>query len=73
MRAWLPVAATAIALLATPALSQVDGFGHKIPPKPEDLPPARNEGAYRDALKRIPDQKDKSDPWQTVREKPPAK
>ena len=76
MRAFL-IAAT-IALLCTPAFSQqqydgVDGFGHPIKSKPEYHQPARNEGAYSDALKRIPDQKEKADPWGTVREKPPSK
>jgi hypothetical protein len=61
-----------IAVVATPALSQVDGFGHPIKPKPEYHQPQRNEGAYRDALDRIPDQKVKADPWQAVREKPAA-
>jgi hypothetical protein len=59
-----------IAVVATPALPQVDGFGHPIKSKPEYHQPQRNEGAYRDALDRIPDQKIKADPWQTVREKP---
>jgi hypothetical protein len=64
------IALTMIAVVATPALSQVDGFGHPIKPKPEYQQPPRNEGAYRDALDKIPDQKVKADPWQTVREKP---
>jgi hypothetical protein len=78
MRAFVSAAAAAVALLSTPALSQqqydgVDGFGHPIKAKPEYQQPPRNEGAYRDALKRIPDQNQKADPWQTVREKPPPK
>jgi hypothetical protein len=70
--ATITLALTAVAFLTTPALSQVDGFGHPIKPKPEYHQPARNDGAYRDALDRIPDQKTKVDPWQTMRDKPAA-
>jgi hypothetical protein len=69
-----------IAFVTTPAFSQnpqetdgVDGFGHAIKRKPDYQPIPRNEGAYKDALKRIPDQKEKVDPWGTVREKPASK
>jgi hypothetical protein len=77
MRVVLVVAA-AVTLLSTPALSQqqfdgVDGFGHPIKAKPEYHQPPRNEAAYQDALRKIPDQKQKSDPWQTVRDKPQSK
>jgi hypothetical protein len=77
MRAIL-TAATATALLITPAIAQqqqydhIDGFGHGVPAKPEYHQPARNEGAYQNALQRIPDAKEKADPWGTVREKPAA-
>jgi hypothetical protein len=77
MRAFLTVA-VAVTLLSTPALSQqqfegVDGFGHPIKAKPEYHQPPRNENAYQDALRKIPDQNQKTDPWQTVREKPQSK
>jgi hypothetical protein len=77
MRAFLTVAVAAT-LLSTPALSQqqfdgVDGFGHPIKAKPEYHQPPRNESAYQDALRKIPDQNHKVDPWQTVREKPQSK
>jgi hypothetical protein len=69
-----------IALMTTPAFSQnpqeydgVDGFGHAVKRKPDYHQPARNEGAYSEALKRIPDAKEKPDPWGTVREKPASK
>ena len=71
------VGATAIlvAALATPGLAQVDGFGHAIKDKKEEeyRQPPRNENAYKDALRRIPDNKEKYDPWGTVRDKPPQK
>jgi hypothetical protein len=77
MRAFLTVAAT-VTVLSTPALSQqqfdgVDGFGHPIKAKPEYHQPPRNEAAYQDALRKIPDQNRKADPWQAVREKPQSK
>ena len=77
MRAFL-TAATAMGLLITPTIAQqqqydhIDGFGHGVPAKREYHQPARNDGAYQDALKRIPDTKEKADPWGTVREKPAA-
>jgi hypothetical protein len=73
------IALATTALLTTPAVAQqqqndgVDGFGHAIKAKPEYHQPARNEAAYSDALKRIPDAKEKADPWGAVREKPPSK
>jgi hypothetical protein len=82
MRAFLRAAALTLALtttvfVTTPAFPQqpqydgVDAFGHGIKAKPDGPPPIpRNEGAYRDALKRIPDQSQKVDPWGNVREKP---
>jgi hypothetical protein len=75
MRAFLVVAVATATLSSTGALSQqqfdgVDGFGHPIKAKPEYHQPPRNEKAYQDALGKIPDQKQKLDPWQTVREKP---
>jgi len=76
MRTVLVVAAAMV--LSTPAFSQqqfdgVDGFGHPIKAKPEYHQPPRNENAYQDALRKIPNQNQKVDPWQTVREKPQSK
>ena len=85
LRASLPAATATIALAATAlmttsAFSQnpqeydgVDGFGHAIKRKSDYHQPVRNEGAYSEALKRIPDPKEKPDPWGTVREKPAQK
>jgi hypothetical protein len=60
--------------LTAAALAQVDGFGHPIKDKKEEEyhQPARNENAYKDALRRIPDTKEKYDPWGTVRGDKPA-
>jgi hypothetical protein len=77
--ATVTIALATTALLTMPAVAQqqqndgVDGFGHAIKAKPEYHQPARNEAAYSDALKRIPDAKEKADPWGTVREKPASK
>jgi hypothetical protein len=80
MRAFLWVTTATVALLSAPGFSQqppqydgVDGFGHPIKAKPEYQQPPRNERAYQDALKRIPDQNQKVDPWQTVRQKSQSK
>jgi hypothetical protein len=68
-------AAFAATSLTTPAQAQVDGFGHAIKDKKDEEyhQPARNENAYKDALRRIPDTKEKYDPWGTVRDKPAPK
>jgi hypothetical protein len=75
-RALLIVSATSIlaAALSTPGFAQTDGFGHPIKDKKEEEyhQPARNENAYKDALRRIPDTKEKYDPWGTVRGDKPA-
>jgi hypothetical protein len=66
---------TAMVLVAgsvVPALCQVDGFGHVIKEnKPVEYhQPSRNDKAYQSALDRIPDSKDKYDPWGNVRQQP---
>jgi hypothetical protein len=74
--ALLLVGATAFLATAptTPGLAQVDGFGHAIKEKNTEYhQPARNENAYKDALRRIPETKEKYDPWGTVRDKPAGK
>jgi hypothetical protein len=74
MRALLTVTAV-VALatsLASPAFSQVDGFGHVMKEKKEIEyhQPARNDKAYKSALDQIPDAKSKYDPWGNVRQQP---
>jgi hypothetical protein len=58
--------------MVSPALAQVDGFGHAIKEKKEIeyQQPARNDKAYKSALDHIPDSKDKYDPWGNVRQQP---
>jgi hypothetical protein len=70
----LAVVAAALALLAGPAEAQMGG-GRKGP-KPDDSKAAdqikqkaADEKAYQDALKRIPESKEKYDPW-AVTKKP---
>ena len=56
-------------------------YAKDFPPMPEAAPQKADEQAYRDAVKRIPEQKSTSDPWGSVRDtgaannqnkKPPA-
>lgn len=64
----LTVAAALLALLvAVPANAQMGGGGgrhHKgADTKADDKKPKVDEKAYNEALKRIPDPKEKYDPW----------
>ena len=44
-------------------------YAKDFPPAPNAFPePKVDEQAYRDSLKRIPDQKPNSDPWGSVRD-----
>ena len=67
------VAAALIALLAVAAHAQGAGTrkGASPPPetqKKEDLVKKKaDEQAYKDALKQIPEAKEKPDPWKTMR------
>ena len=63
--------AAAILLLASPAFAQVPKLNllQDKPSKTEDEKNAEaaQDKAYKDSLKKIPDQKAPSDPWGTVR------
>jgi hypothetical protein len=64
----LTVGAVALALAATPAYAQMAGKrprddGKKV----EQKKPEIDEKAYNDALKRIPEPKEKYDPWSGAR------
>lgn len=67
------VAAAFIALLAVAAHAQGAGTRKGASPrpeaqKPEDLAKKKaDEQAYKDALKQIPEAKEKPDPWKTMR------
>jgi hypothetical protein len=62
----LAIAVAVLALLAVPAQAQMGGGkrGHKSDDtKAEDKKPKVDDKAYQEALKRIPDSKEKYDPW----------
>jgi len=66
----LAIAATLLALSMLPASAQMPGGKHR--PGGDDKPktdntPKVDEKAYNDALKRIPDSKEKYDPWSGAR------
>jgi hypothetical protein len=61
----LAVAAALLALVALPAQAQMSGGRHR--PRDDstktDKKPKVDEKAYNEALKRIPEPKEKYDPW----------
>jgi hypothetical protein len=65
------IAAAIIALLAVAAHAQGVGKGKRQPTdtqKPENLAKKKaDEKAYKDALEKIPESKEKPDPWKTMR------
>ena len=68
------VAATLLALIAAPASAQVNGKRHQgDAKKTEQKKPEVDEKAYKAALERIPDPKEKYDPWGVARPAEPAK
>jgi hypothetical protein len=65
----LTVAAALLAVLALPVQAQMGG-GRRHPgddTKAHEKKPQVDEKAYKDALKRIPDSKEKYDPWGAAR------
>jgi len=62
----LTVGIVALALAATPAYAQMKR-PHDDGKKAEPKKPAVDEKAYQDALKRIPEPKEKYDPWSGAR------
>ena len=68
----LAMAVAVLALLAAPAQAQGGGKrGHQGDnTKAEDKKPKVDDKAYQEALKRIPDSKEKYDPWSVT--KPPG-
>jgi hypothetical protein len=67
----LTVVAALLALLMMPAQAQMGGMGgkrgHGGESKSDEKKPQVDEKAYKDALKRIPDPKEKYDPWSGAR------
>ena len=66
----LTVAAALLAVLTLPAEAQMGGGRHGrggSDTKAADKAPKVDEKAYKDALKRIPDSREKYDPWSGAR------
>jgi hypothetical protein len=68
------VAAAALALMAMPAHAQMGGKRHQgEDKKTEQKKPEVDDKAYKAALERIPEPKEKYDPWGVARPADPAK
>jgi hypothetical protein len=68
------VAAVILALVAMPAHAQMGGKRHHGDDKAADQKkPKADEAAYKAALERIPEPKEKYDPWGVARPAEPAK
>jgi hypothetical protein len=68
------VAAVILALIAVPAHAQLGGKRHSSDDKKTDQKkPAVDDKAYMAALDRIPEPKEKYDPWGVARPAEPAK
>lgn len=69
----LTVAAVMLALIAMPAYAQMAGKRHHGDDKTDQKKPKIDEKAYKAALERIPEPKEKYDPWGVARPADPAK
>jgi hypothetical protein len=70
----LTIAAIAVALLAAPASAQLNDKRHQHDEKKgEAKRPAVDEKAYKAALEKIPEPKEKYDPWGVARPADAAK
>ena len=70
----LTAVAAMLCLLATPAFAQMAGKrGGGEAKKAEHKAPVVDEKAYKAALERIPEPKEKYDPWGQMRPAQPAK
>ncbi len=68
------VAAVILALVAMPAHAQMGGKRHRGDDKPADQKKTKvDDAAYKAALERIPEPKEKYDPWSVARPGEPAK
>lgn len=69
------VAAVILALIAIPAQAQMGGKRHRgdDEKKSDQKKPQVDEKAYKAALERIPEPKEKYDPWGVARPTEPAK
>ena len=70
----LTVAAVTLALIAMPAHAQMGGKRRQGDEKKTEQPEKKiDEKAYKAALERIPDSKEKYDPWGSMRPAEPAR
>jgi hypothetical protein len=70
----LTIAAAMLALIAMPVQAQMNGKRHQGDEKKTDQKkPEVDEKAYKAALERIPDSKEKYDPWSITKPAEPAK
>lgn len=71
----LTAAAAILALIAIPAQAQVNAKRHQgdAQQKKQDTTPKIDEKAYKAALERIPEPKEKYDPWSVARPTDPPK
>jgi hypothetical protein len=70
----LTVAAAVLALIALPAHAQMGGKRHQgDEKKSEQKKPVVDEKAYKAAVERIPEPKQKYDPWGVARPAEPAR
>jgi len=67
------IAAVILALIAAPALAQGRRGGGGGDDKKADTKPKVDEKAYKAALDRIPEPKEKYDPWGVTKPADPAK
>ncbi len=67
------VAAAMLVMIAMPAQAQMGGKRHGGSDKTEPKKPQVDDKAYKAALERIPDPKEKYDPWGVARPADPAK
>lgn len=67
------VAAAILVMMAMPAQAQMGGRHHGGADKTEPKKPQVDDKAYKAALERIPDSKEKYDPWGVARPVDPAK
>lgn len=65
-------AAALLTLLVVPAHAQMGGKRHHSDNKTEQKKPQVDENAYKAALERIPEPKEKYDPWGIARPAGPA-
>jgi hypothetical protein len=70
----LVIAAAMLAVIVTPAYAQMGNRRHQSDDRKTDQPAKKiDDKAYKAALERIPEPKEKYDPWGVARPAEPAK